>query len=102
MSGLWDPGAQPERTYQAWTRTGLALTACALLCTRLAPPAGLLAVLAGLLGAATAWGVVVRQKRRLHSGEVSAAPRAVLTMAALAVLLAVTGVVLLALPALRH
>ncbi|MCP9971095.1 DUF202 domain-containing protein [Actinomadura madurae] len=34
---LRDPGAQPERTSLAWSRTTLSLIAAGLLCVRLAP-----------------------------------------------------------------
>ncbi|MCP9954342.1 DUF202 domain-containing protein [Actinomadura madurae] len=36
---LRDPGAQPERTSLAWSRTTLSLIAAGLLCVRLAPSA---------------------------------------------------------------
>jgi uncharacterized membrane protein YidH (DUF202 family) len=98
---LWDPGAQPERTYQAWTRTALAFTVCALLATRLAPNAGPIALLASLSGVAAALLVVRRQKHRLHSMIIRAAPGAVLMMTALTVLLAIAALTLFAIPAIR-
>ncbi len=97
---LWDPGAQPERTYQAWTRTGLGFTVCALLATRLAGRSGVLAIALSLAGAIAAWWLVTRQKRRLHSAQIRPHPTAVLTMTILTVLLA-AGALLLVLLATR-
>jgi uncharacterized membrane protein YidH (DUF202 family) len=97
---LWDPGAQPERTYQAWTRTGLAFTVCALFATRLAGRAGVLAVVLSIAGATAAWLLVSRQKRRLHSAQIRSDPTAVVTMTVLTVLLA-TGALLLVFLAAR-
>jgi uncharacterized membrane protein YidH (DUF202 family) len=97
---LWDPGAQPERTYQAWTRTGLAFTVCALFATRLAGRAGVLAVVLSIVGATAAWLLVSRQKRRLHSAQIRPDPTAVVTMTVLTVLLA-AGALLLVLLAAR-
>jgi len=91
---IWDPGAQPERTYQAWTRTGLGFTVCALIATRLAGRAGVLAIVLSFAGAGAAWWVVTRQKRRLHSAQIHPDPKAVLTMTALTVLLAAGALVL--------
>jgi uncharacterized membrane protein YidH (DUF202 family) len=91
---LWDPGAQPERTYQAWTRTGLALVACTLLATRLAPEAGAVALAVSVAGAAAAFAVVHRQKLRLHSQHVAAAPGSVLALTALVISLACMAVAL--------
>ena len=85
---LWDPGAQPERTYQGWTRTALSLTACALLATRLTAQSGAAAVAVTVFGVAAALSLVVVQKRRLRSAEVRAAPASVAALTALTVLLA--------------
>ncbi len=97
---LWDPGAQPERTYQAWTRTGLGFTICALVATRLAGRAGLLAIALSVAGAIAAWWIVAHQKRRLHSAQIRPDLTAVLTMTILTVLLA-GGALLLVLLAAR-
>ncbi len=88
---LWDPGAQPERTYQSWTRTGLATAVVALLLTRLAGRAGP-GVLAVAAGAAVAAVVLVGvQRRRLLGGSLTAAPVPVAALTALTVALAVAG-----------
>ena len=90
---LWDPGAQPERTYQSWTRTALATAVVALLLTRLAGRAGPgVLVVAG--GAALAAVVLVGvQRRRLAAGSLGAAPAPVAALTVLTVLLAVAGLV---------
>ena len=98
---LWDPGAQPERTYQAWTRTALAFTVCALLGTRLAPHGGVAALLASVFGAVAAVLVVSWQKRRLHSMVIRSAPVAIMVMTGLTVLLAIVALALVAIPAMR-
>ena len=94
---LWDPGAQPERTYQAWTRTALSLTACALLATRLTAESGVAAVTLTLFGVGGALVVVMVQKRRLRSAVIRAAPRSIAVLTTLTVLLAVgaAGLILL-------
>jgi uncharacterized membrane protein YidH (DUF202 family) len=94
---LWDPGAQPERTYQAWTRTALAFTACALLGTRLTGHSGVVALLVSLAGALAALAVVRVQKRRLHSAVIRSAPWSVAVMATLTVLLALAALTLVVL-----
>lgn len=98
---LWDPGAQPERTYQAWTRTALSLTACALLATRLTAESGVGAVTLTLFGVGVALAVVMVQKRRLHSAGVRAAPRSVAVLTALTVVLAAGALVLVLLRPMR-
>lgn len=98
---MWDPGAQPERTYQAWTRTALAFTVCALLGTRLAPHSGPAALLASAFGAGAAVLVVRRQKRRLHVMVIRSAPVAIMVMTGLTVLLAIVALALVAIPAMR-
>ena len=95
---LWDPGAQPERTYQAWTRTALAFSVCALLGTRLAGRAGVPALLLSIIGATAAFAVVQRQKWRLHSEVIRSAPRSIAVMTVLTVLLALGALLLVALP----
>lgn len=95
---LWDAGAQPERTYQAWTRTALSLTACALLATRLTARSGAAAVVLTLVGAVAALSVAAVQKRRLRSAEVSAAPWSVAVMTVLTVLLAAASLALVLAP----
>lgn len=93
---LWDPGAQPERTYQAWTRTGLALTVCTLFATRLAHQSGPAALLVSVAGALAAMAVVRTQKSRLHSMVIRPAPAAVLVLTLLTVLLAAGSLLLVA------
>jgi putative membrane protein len=92
--GLWDPGAQPERTYQAWGRTALSLASCGLLMTRLTGSAGAVAPVVGSLAVAAALAVAWRQSRRLHSGRVGAAPHAVAVVTALVVVLALAALAL--------
>jgi uncharacterized membrane protein YidH (DUF202 family) len=94
--GLWDPGAQPERTYQAWTRTALSVAGCGLLLTRLTASAGAVAPVLGGLAVLAALGVAAHQARRLRSGRVGAAPHAVAVLAAVVVLLAAAALALLA------
>lgn len=91
---LWDPGAQPERTHQAWTRTALACVVCALLLVRLSGRVGGVALVPAavvLLGVA---GLVVRQQRRLVAGSLAVAPWPLAGLTALTLVLAVSGVAL--------
>ena len=92
---LWDHGAQPERSYQAWTRTALSLAGCALLATRLAAGAGAAAVLLALVGVSCAIAVAAVQLRRLRSAAVGPAPRSVAAMTGLTVALAAATLILL-------
>lgn len=96
-----DPGAQPERTYQAWTRTALSLTGCALLATRLAPGAGVAAVTLATCGVAAALAVVAVQRRRLRAAVLGAAPRSVAALTGLTVALAAGALGLLVAAPLR-
>ncbi|MCV2488207.1 DUF202 domain-containing protein [Geodermatophilus sp. YIM 151500] len=93
---LWDPGAQPERTHKAWTRTSLALAACALLALRLTADHGPGAVAVTVLGAGSALGVSWVQEQRLRQGRVRAAPGAVLLLTAATVTLGVAALALVA------
>lgn len=95
---LWDPGAQPERTHQSWTRTVLACVVCALLLTRLTGRDGLpaLALAAGV--AAGALGLLAGQRRRLAAGSLGPAPGQVAALTGLVVVLALGGVVLVLAP----
>ncbi|MFI0409547.1 DUF202 domain-containing protein [Actinomadura sp. 3N508] len=97
---LWDPGAQPERTALAWSRTTLALVATGLLCVRLAPSVpGAAAAAAVVCGGAA---LQVRRsrasfhhrRRHLPEGSGAADPASVLLATALTILLAVTAVLL--------
>jgi putative membrane protein len=94
--GLWDPGAQPERTYQAWGRTALSVATCGLLLTRLTGSAGAAAPVLGGGAIAAALALAWRQSRRLHSSGVGMAPHAVAALTAVVVLLALAGLALLA------
>jgi uncharacterized membrane protein YidH (DUF202 family) len=92
---LWDPGAQPERTYQAWSRTTLSLAGCGLLLTRLTPAVGPVAlVLAGCVVLA-ALAVAAAARRRLRAGRLGAAPHPVAALAALVVAAAAAALALL-------
>ena len=94
--GLWDPGAQPERTYQAWVRTALAVAGCGLLLSRLTVWAGAIALVLGALVLAAALVLGLVQQRRLRSGRISAAPRSVAALSAVVVAVAVLALTLLA------
>ncbi|MFC4906192.1 DUF202 domain-containing protein [Actinomadura gamaensis] len=96
--GIWDPGAQPERTSLAWTRTTVSFMLAGLLCIRLAPNelgAALAAVavfgLAALHVRRTRWRRN-RRGRRLRAGEPVADPASVLLLASVTVLLGVMGI----------
>ncbi|MBG6087693.1 DUF202 domain-containing protein [Actinomadura viridis] len=94
---LWDPGAQPERTALAWSRTTLSLLVAGLFCVRLAPSPA-----ATALAAAAVCGAVSLQLRRalaghrgrgrrLAAGAPVADPVSVLLATVLTVLLGVIG-----------
>lgn len=94
---LWDPGAQPERTALAWSRTTLSLIAAGLLCVRLAPSASGAGVAAAVVCGAAA--LQLRRsrasfhvrRRSLPAGGGAADPGSVLTATALTILLAVVA-----------
>ena len=91
---LWDPGAQPERTHQAWTRTALACVVCALLLVRLSGRVGVVALVpAAVVLLGTAW-LVAHQQRRLVGGSLAVAPWSLAALTALTLVLAVSGVAL--------
>ncbi|WP_018655325.1 DUF202 domain-containing protein [Actinomadura flavalba] len=97
---LWDPGAQPERTTLAWSRTTLALIAAGLLCVRLAttPLQATLAALA-VCGAATLQFHRTRHQhhhrvRTLPTNTRVANPTSILLTTAATLTLATTGIVL--------
>jgi uncharacterized membrane protein YidH (DUF202 family) len=95
MSGLRDPGAQPERTALAWHRTTLTLIVAGLLCIRLAPSTATAAV-----AAATVCGAISLQLRRTlkrhprHTRHHPADPVSILLATVLTVLFAVMGMLL--------
>ncbi|GAB2693703.1 DUF202 domain-containing protein [Thalassiella azotivora] len=91
---VWDPGAQPERTYQAWTRTALALVVVSLLATRLSGQAGWAAVVVSVSGSLAAVVLTRDQKRRLHRNRVAVRPGPVLALTGFTVVLAVSCAVL--------
>ncbi|MEW2358195.1 DUF202 domain-containing protein [Spirillospora sp. NPDC029432] len=93
---LWDPGAQPERTALAWSRTTLSLIVAGLLCVRFAPTAP-----SAALAAAAVCGAVSLQLRRTqkqHVRRTSAPPAvdpvSVALATAVTVLLGLTGLLL--------
>jgi uncharacterized membrane protein YidH (DUF202 family) len=96
---LWDPGAQPERTSLAWTRTTVAFMGAGLLCVRLAPND-----LGAVLAAVAVFGLAAlhihrtRGKRRgrgrrLREGRPIADPASVLLLTGVTILLGITGIV---------
>lgn len=97
---LWDPGAQPERTYQAWTRTSLALVACALLASRLAPHAGIAALVLTVVAVFFAVRLVGVQRRRLRAARIGPSPVPVLVLTSLTVALAAAALAMMLVPAL--
>jgi putative membrane protein len=67
MSGVFDPGLQPERTALAWRRTGLALFAGSLVATRILPELlGAWAALVGLAGVVASAALLYAIHRRYH------------------------------------
>jgi uncharacterized membrane protein YidH (DUF202 family) len=94
---LWDPGAQPERTALAWSRTTLALIVAGLLCVRVAPSATGVA-LAALVVCAGA-GLHLRRARlqhrrrgrRLRAGEPVADPVSILLATLITIVLGLIG-----------
>ncbi len=98
----WDPGLQTQRTALAWMRTGLGLAGVCLLLTRLTPASGIVALVAGLGGAAAAAMLVSvqssrhrRREDRLHAGHLVPSARACLALTAGVVLLAALALALL-------
>lgn len=67
MTGLFDPGLQPERTSLAWRRTGLALFAGSLVAARVLPEVlGAWAAVLGFTGVA-AGGLLLYAAHRRYS-----------------------------------
>ncbi|TMQ97128.1 DUF202 domain-containing protein [Actinomadura soli] len=97
---LWDPGAQPERTALAWSRTTLALIGAGLLCVRLAPSMSGAAVAAAVVCGGAALQLrrsrasLHLRRRQLPAGDGAADPASILTATALTILLAATAVLL--------
>jgi uncharacterized membrane protein YcaP (DUF421 family) len=91
---LWDPGAQPERTYQSWARTVLACVVSALLLTRLTGRAGVPALALAALVVAGALGLLAAQRRRLAAGSLGPAPGQVAALTGLVLVLGLGGVAL--------
>jgi uncharacterized membrane protein YidH (DUF202 family) len=96
---LWDPGAQPERTALAWSRTSLSLVGAGLACVKLAPT-----VLGALLAAAVVCAALVLQLMRIQprrrsrfeqltEGRSVADPASILLATGTTVLIAVVGLV---------
>ncbi|MFV2177240.1 DUF202 domain-containing protein [Actinomadura sp. LOL_016] len=96
--GLWDRGAQPERTALAWSRTTLALLVAGLLCVRLAPSAAGAATAAAVVCGAAALQLrrtrrsLRRRGDRLPHGRRIADAESVLIATGLTILLAVAGI----------
>lgn len=93
---LRDPGAQPERTSLAWSRTTLSLIAAGLLCVRLAPSQTGAAVAAAVVCGAAALMLRrnragFRARRRLPAAG-AADPVSVLIATGLTILLAAVAV----------
>lgn len=96
---LWDPGAQPERTTLAWSRTILSIIIAGLLCVRLAPSAAGAALAAAVVCGAAALHLRRtriqhrRRGRRLHAGEPVADPGSILLATGVTMGLALLGLV---------
>lgn len=70
MTGVFDPGLQPERTALAWRRTGLAMLTASLVAARILPETlGAWAIIPGIVGVVAAALLVFgihRRYRRHH------------------------------------
>jgi uncharacterized membrane protein YidH (DUF202 family) len=93
-----DVGLQAERTYLAWTRTGLTFAATAVLLLRRAALGELWLLVFGVPAAVTAALILARAQWRyrvtvasVQQGRSAAAPRLVVAIAAAAGLVAVGG-----------
>lgn len=98
---LWEPSAPPERTYQSWTRTALALVACALLATRLAVQVGEWALVVPAATMVAALALVRWQKRRLGTGRHAPDPHQLLALTVVVVALAAACLALVLLSGAR-
>lgn len=105
MTGLFDPGLQPERTELAWRRTALAVGVGSLVAMRLLPlafsdPWWILVGAAGLVFAGALWVVSRRRGRRTVQLLLARGDRAPLPggglLAFLAVFVGLSGCVALA------
>jgi uncharacterized membrane protein YidH (DUF202 family) len=105
MSGLFDPGLQPERTELAWRRTALAFGVGSLVALRLLPaalgePWWALCGVCGLVASFLLWIAARRRYRRTNRALVAQAQGTVLPdgalLAALAALVVAVGAAALA------
>jgi len=98
--GVIDVGLQAERTYLAWTRTGLAFAATAVLLLRRAALGELWLLVFGVPAAVTAALILIRAQWRyrvtvakVQQGRSTAAPRLVAAIAGASGVVAVGGLV---------